>query len=103
MAGDVEPDGGSIARAGDITIGYLPQDGLKHAGHTLYEEASRAFDFLLSLQREMVDLEHRLADSDLPADEHDAALGRYSEVQHTFQDQDGYSIEAKVNVVLAWV
>ena len=100
MAGDVEPDGGSIARAADITVGYLPQDGLKHAGHTLYEEASSAFDFLLSLQREMVDLEHRLADSDLPTDEHDAALARYSEVQHTFQDQDGYSIEAKVNVVL---
>ena len=33
MAGDVEPDGGSIARAGDITIGNLPQDALKHQGH----------------------------------------------------------------------
>ena len=100
MAGDVEPDGGSIARAGDITIGYLPQDGLKHAGHTLYEEASKAFESLLALQREMISLEHQLADTDLSADKHDAVLARYSEVQHSFQDQDGYSIDAKVNVVL---
>jgi len=100
MAGDVEPDGGSIARAGDITIGYLPQDGLTHAGHTLYEETSKAFESLLSLQCEMTSLEHQLADTDLPADKHDAVLARYSEVQHSFQDQDGYSIDAKVNVVL---
>ena len=42
MAGDVEPDAGEIARSGDLTAGYLPQDGMAHEGRTLYEEVSCA-------------------------------------------------------------
>ena len=100
LSGEVEPDAGEIARPNDLTVGYLPQDGLTHAGRTLYEEASRAFERLLSLQAELRELEAQLADASVPAGEHDAALARYSEVQHAFQDRDGYGIEAKVDAVL---
>ena len=47
MARLEEPDGGAISAAADLTIGYLPQDGLTHSGRTLFEEASTAFDTLL--------------------------------------------------------
>ena len=100
LSGEVEPDAGEIARPNGLTIGYLPQDGLSHAGRTLYEEASRAFEPLLALQAELRTLETRLGDASLPAGEHDAALTRYSEVQTAFQDRDGYGIEAKVDAVL---
>ena len=100
MAGDVEPDAGEIARAGDLTAGYLPQDGMAHEGRTLYEEVSNAFDALLALQREMRALEHQLGNASLTTAEHDAVLARYSEVQHRFHDQDGYGIESKVSAVL---
>ena len=100
LSGEVEPDEGEIARPNGLTIGYLPQDGLTHAGRTLYGEASRAFEPLLALQKELGELEVQLADTSLPAAEHDAALARYSEVQTAFQDRDGYGIEAKVDAVL---
>ncbi len=100
LSGEVEPDAGEIARPNGLTVGYLPQDGLAHAGRTLYEEASRAFEPLLALQAELRELETRLGDASLPASEHDAALARYSEVQTAFQDRDGYGIEAKVDAVL---
>ena len=100
LSGEVEPDAGEIARPNGLTVGYLPQDGLTHAGRTLYEEASRAFEPLLALQKELGELEVQLADTSLPAAEHDAALARYSEVQTAFQDRDGYGIEAKVDAVL---
>ena len=100
LSGEVEADAGEIARPNGLTVGYLPQDGLTHTGRTLYEEASRAFESLLALQKELRDLEVRLADASLPAAEHDAALARYSEVQTAFQDRDGYGIEAKVDAVL---
>ena len=100
LDGDIEPDAGEIARPNDLTVGYLPQDGLSHAGRTLYGETSRAFEPLLALQAELGELESRLGDASLPAAEHDAALARYSEVQHAFQDRDGYGIEAKVDAVL---
>ena len=100
LSGEVDADAGEIARPNDLTVGYLPQDGLTHAGRTLYDETSRAFEPLLALQAELRDLEIRLGDTSLPATEHDAALARYSEVQTAFQDRDGYSIEAKVDAVL---
>ena len=100
LSGEVEADAGEIARPNGLTVGYLPQDGLTHAGRTLYEEASRAFEPLLAMQKELGELEVQLADASRPAAEHDAALARYSEVQTAFQDRDGYGIEAKVDAVL---
>ena len=100
LSGEVEADAGEIARPNGLTVGYLPQDGLTHTGRTLYEEASRAFESLLALQKELRELEVRLGDTSLSATEHDAALARYSEVQTAFQDRDGYGIEAKVDAVL---
>jgi ATP-binding cassette subfamily F protein 3 len=35
LAGFEEPDQGAIVRPADLTVGYLPQDGLEHEGRTL--------------------------------------------------------------------
>src|ERR1041385_9195746 len=47
LAGLDEPDAGAITRPAALTVGYLPQDGLAHAGRSLFEEASLAFGPLL--------------------------------------------------------
>src|SRR5438046_1823011 len=60
MAGFDEPDSGAILRPAALTVGYLPQDGLTHAGRTLFEEASSAFDELLAMKSEMHALEEYL-------------------------------------------
>ena len=101
LSGEDAPDDGAIARPHDLTIGYLPQDGLAHRGRTLFEEARRAFEPVLALQAEMADLEARLGDAGIPTARHDAMLARYSEVQDAFQAQDGYAIDAKVSGVLS--
>ena len=41
MAGLDEPDSGAILKPSALTVGYLPQDGLTHAGRTVFEEASQ--------------------------------------------------------------
>src|SRR5476649_1225189 len=43
MAGLDEPDSGAILKPSALTVGYLPQDGLSHSGHTVFEEAAGAF------------------------------------------------------------
>jgi ATP-binding cassette subfamily F protein 3 len=100
MAGLEEPDAGTITRPSNMTVGYLPQDGLTHSGKTLFQEASSAFEDLLSLQQEMRSLEERLGDASIPEAEHDRILNRYSEVQEDFRRRDGYDIEGKVAAVL---
>ena len=49
MAGLDEPDSGAILKPATLTAGYLPQDGLSHAGRTVFEETSGAFEALLGM------------------------------------------------------
>jgi ATP-binding cassette, subfamily F, member 3 len=100
MAGLDEPDSGAVLKPSALTVGYLPQDGLTHAGRTLFEEASSAFDELLTMKGEMHALEHRLGDPAIPEPEHNAMLERYSDLQDRFRLGDGYSIELKTATVL---
>ena len=100
LAGLDEPDSGVITHPADLTVGYLPQDGLIHAGHTLFAEAKTAFEDLLSLQSEMRQLEAQLGHASVPATMHERMLTRYSEVQDAFRHQGGYDIESRVTAVL---
>ena len=79
MAGLDEPDGGAILKPASLTVGYLPQDGLSHAGRSLFAEASSAFDDLLAMKHEMHALEDRLGDESIPEAEHEAMLSRYED------------------------
>ena len=100
MAGIDEPDEGAILKPSALTVGYLPQDGLTHAGRTVFEEAASAFGELLAMKAEMHALEDRLGDASIPEAEHEAMLHRYSDLQDHFRIHDGYSIELKTATVL---
>jgi ATP-binding cassette subfamily F protein 3 len=100
MAGLDEPDEGAILKPSALTVGYLPQDGLNHAGRSVFDEASSAFGELLAMKAEMHALEDRLGDESIPEAEHDAMLHRYSDLQDRFRVHDGYSIELKTATVL---
>ena len=85
MAGLDEPDSGSILKPSALTVGYLPQDGLSHAGRSVFDEATSAFGDLLAMKAEMHELEERLGDPAIPEAEHEAMLGRYSDLQERFR------------------
>ena len=100
LAGLDEPDSGQIITPSDLTIGYLPQDGLTHAGCTVFEEASSAFQPLLDMKAEMHVIEDRLADASVPEAEHEVMLHRYSDLQDRFRLGDGYSMDLHIATVL---
>jgi ATP-binding cassette, subfamily F, member 3 len=100
LGGLDEPDSGAIIRPADLTIGYLPQDGLSHSGRTVFEEASSAFQPLLDIKAEMHDIEHRLGDAAVPEAEHEAMLSRYAELQDRFRLSDGYNMDLRIATVL---
>src|SRR5258708_21514569 len=100
MAGLDEPDEGAVLKPAALTVGYLPQDGLSHSGHTVFEEVSSAFGALLEMKAEMHALEERLGDASIPESEHEAMLHRYSDLQDQFRLHDGYSIELRTATVL---
>jgi ATP-binding cassette subfamily F protein 3 len=100
LAGLEEPDSGTVVKPAALTIGYLPQDGLTHTGRTIFEEAASAFQPLLDLKAEMHEIEHRLGDTSVPLDEHEAMLVRYSELQDRFRLADGYQMDLRIATVL---
>ena len=100
LAGLDEPDAGAITKRTGLTVGYLPQDGLIHSGRSLIDEVSTAFQPLLDIKRTMEELEHQLADTRRSREEQEVILERYSELQHQFRDQDGYTIDLKIAGVL---
>src|ERR671928_1206044 len=66
MAGLDEPDSGGVLKPASLTVGYLPQDGLTHAGRSLFDEASSAFGPLLEARTDIARIEHQLADPAVP-------------------------------------
>jgi ATP-binding cassette subfamily F protein 3 len=95
-----EPDAGQVVTPSDLTIGYLPQDGLEYGGRTLEDEARQAFGPLLALKEELHRLEDQLADTTLDDAAHEAVLVRYSEGQEDFRRLDGYTMDLRVATVL---
>src|SRR5580704_4243885 len=77
MAGLDEPDSGAILKPAALTTGYLPQDGLSHAGRSGFDEAATAFGERLAMKAEMHALESRLGDHDIPEATHEGMLVRY--------------------------
>ena len=94
-----EPDAGSIRMASGTTIGYLPQDGIVHAGRTVYDEVVQAFAEVLALKEEQHRIEDALAHA-TEGNDHDKLLERYAEVTERFKHLGGYEIDASVADVL---
>ena len=100
LAGLDEPDAGTVTTRTGLTVGYLPQDGLVHSGRSLLDEVSTAFQPLLNIKQEMEQLEQQLADDQGSHDNHASVLERYSDLQHRFRDDDGYTMDLKIAGVL---
>ena len=91
LAGLEEPDAGDIVTPANLTIGYLPQDGLVHKGRTVFGEASLAFAPLLAMKEEIHSLEERMG-AEATEDEQAAMLDRYAELSDRFRLAEGYTI-----------
>jgi ATP-binding cassette subfamily F protein 3 len=68
IAGIENPDSGRVVKAKQATVGYLPQEGVKHAGGTLFAEAEKAFGDALLLQKQVAEVEAELETLDPAAD-----------------------------------
>lgn len=97
------PDSGSIDIAKRVTVKYLPQsisesyDGIITSGTSIFDFVRAGLDKIDSLKDEITELENKIAADSAT----DLEKIRYSEVLHTFQLLDGYSIDARVEKVAA--
>ena len=97
----IEPlDDGSLSAAKNITVGYLPQDGLSLSGRTVLEECLSVFAHLQGIEKEMEALTHQMAEFDPESEEYQQVSERYHRIETEFHGRDGYSLEAQTGAVL---
>ena len=97
LVGLDEPSAGSVRRARNLKIGYLPQEAGLSGTHSLWEECLKALRDLRQLEGELTSLESLMADP-LQAE---SALERYGALQQTFESQGGYIYETRIRQTLS--
>src|SRR5882757_8398850 len=71
LAGLESLDYGTLERARNATVGYLPQDGLALSGRSVFEECLSVFDDLRDMEREIETLTGRMSEVDHTSAEYD--------------------------------
>jgi ATPase subunit of ABC transporter with duplicated ATPase domains len=105
ITGTEAPDEGQVAVDRGVTIGYFSQDVGEMAGRSAVAEVMDGAGPVSEIAAELKQLEAAMSDPALAepdrADEMEAIIARYGEVQHRFQELDGYALEGRAREVLA--
>ena len=100
IAGQDRPDDGQVSIETGMTIGYFSQDVGEMSGQSAVAAVMDGVGPASKLAAEMAQLEAAMVDPDQMANMN-ALVERYGEVQHRFEELDGYALEARAREVLA--
>lgn len=99
IAGQELPDEGQVSTDRGITIGYFSQDVGEMSGHSAVAEVMNGAGPVSEVAAELRELEAAMADPD-KADAMDEIIARYGEVQHRFEELDGYALDGRAREAL---
>ncbi|WFU60725.1 ABC-F family ATP-binding cassette domain-containing protein [Bradyrhizobium brasilense] len=100
ISGREIPDEGQVSLDRGISIGYFSQDVGEMSGRSAVAEVMDGAGPVSVVAAELRELEAAMADSD-KADEMDDIIARYGEVQHQFEELDGYALDGRAREALA--
>jgi len=96
MLGEEEASTGTVHRARNLRMGYLPQEAVSDSRRTLWDECLSALEDLTGIQKRLHEMETSMA-----ADPHDADLiERYGALQHRFDRLGGFTFENEIERTL---
>ena len=100
LAGLESLDYGMMQQTRGMSIGYLPQEGLRLTGRTVFEECLSVFDELRAMEGEIERTAAQMSELDHASSEYESVAERYSMLQERFHALDGYALDAQVGTVL---
>jgi ATP-binding cassette subfamily F protein 3 len=100
LAGEIEPDAGTVALPRGARVGYLPQHILGLGGVSVLDHALAAFADLHALEGRRAKLEHQLATVDPESDQYASIMDRYMAVCEEWDHRGRYDIESETETVL---
>lgn len=93
-----EADDGKVVIGKDISIGYLAQHQDSYYDKTIYEELQSVKQDVIHLQEQIRQLEQDM--QHLTGAALEEAFERYTRMNHTFEQQDGYAFESMITGIL---
>ena len=101
LASKQEPTEGRVSGASEVSIGYLPQQMALIDGRTVKEESRRAFDEILTLQKQAEEQGVALSTrTDYESDEYMKIAQRLAEINDRLNLLDSNQIESKLERTL---
>jgi ATPase subunit of ABC transporter with duplicated ATPase domains len=100
ISGEEPPDEGQVSLDRGITIGYFSQDVGEMSGRSAVAEVMDGAGPVSAVASELRELEAAMADPDR-ADDMDEIIVRYGEVQHRFEELDGYALDGRAREALS--
>ena len=94
ITGEEPPDEGQVSADRGITIGYFSQDVGEMAGRSVVAEVMDGAGPVSVVAAELKEIEAAFTDP-ARADEMEALVERYGEVQARFEELDGYALEGR--------
>ncbi|MGE5264573.1 MAG: ribosomal protection-like ABC-F family protein [Acidobacteriota bacterium] len=102
LAGENEPNEGSVHITRGVRIGYLPQEPEFDLSHTVIQEAMDASPTLAALEREMERLSAQMGDPAVYEDERklQRVIDAHARVVEDFQERGGLNFDNRVHATL---
>ena len=100
LMGELDSDGGSVDKAGYVSVGYLPQDGISVSGETLFAEAESAFGDILELQKNLEKAEEEMLEMDTSADEYYDLIDLMGEWEQQLEDHEPAKMKSRIERIL---
>jgi ATPase subunit of ABC transporter with duplicated ATPase domains len=97
IAGEDQPDDGTIERPKKLTLGYFRQDVGDLRGRSILAETCAGAGEIARLAEELAVLTAKLENPGLDLDE---VVARFSDVQARYQDLGGYDLDARAQTIL---
>jgi len=100
ISGQELPDEGQVSLDRGITIGYFSQDVGEMSGRSAVAEVMDGAGPVSVVAGELRELEAAMADP-ARADDMEEIIARYGEVQHRFEELDGYALDGRAREALS--
>ncbi|MCM3088439.1 ABC-F family ATP-binding cassette domain-containing protein [Bhargavaea ginsengi] len=102
ITGEMGRDEGDIIVPKDVRIGYLDQHTGLDTDRTIWEEMMTVFEPLFAMEKELRQLEQRMADPSVYGNEaeYKKVMDAYDSLQHRFAEAGGYQYESETRSVL---
>jgi ATP-binding cassette, subfamily F, member 3 len=96
IEGEYSPNGGTISKAGDCTIGFLNQDLLSYqSDDSIRLVAMQAFERALAVERQIEHVLHQME-----TNYEDSLVNKLAHLQEEYEALDGYTIQSKAEEIL---